>query len=44
MKYIKPGKDWKKKDLVGRKVEKLQTKQIYSNVNPVSVQIFSIQS
>jgi len=27
-KYIKPGRNWKKQDLVGRESEKLQTKQI----------------
>jgi hypothetical protein len=32
------------KGLAGWEVEKLQTKQIYSNVIPVSVPIFSIQS
>jgi len=30
-KYIKPGRNQKKKDLVGQESEKLKTKQIYSN-------------
>ena len=39
-KYTKPGKNQKKKDLAGQEGEKLQTKQIYLNVIPVSVYLF----